>query len=43
MANFCYEDDRGFLTEEVKRMVVKLNDALTPWAVLVGKIATHNS
>ena len=41
MANFCYEDDRGFLTEEVKRMVVKLNDALTPWAVLVGKIATH--
>ena len=41
MATFCYEDHRGFLTEETKRKVVQLNYALAPWYKMVGTITTH--
>ena len=41
MATFCYEDHRGFLTEDVKRKVVQLNYALAPWYKMVGTITTH--
>ena len=38
MAGFAYEDERGFLTEERKRMVVKLNDAIRPWVHVLTRI-----
>ena len=41
MATFCYEDSRSYLTNCVKETVVKLNTALEPWYLLLGKITGH--
>ena len=38
---FCMEDERGYYTEKVKREVFKLNEAMRPWAILLGRITTH--
>ena len=39
MAGFTYEDDRGYITEERKRWVVRLNDAIRPWIRLLARIS----
>ena len=35
VATYCLEDARGFFTEEVKRLVVRMNRAMGPWAMLL--------
>ena len=41
MAMFCYEDQRGFITNNVKEILVRLNKALTPWYLAYGQITKH--
>jgi hypothetical protein len=37
----CKEDARGFITEERKRMLVKVNDALIPWYATLSRVIKH--
>ena len=39
----CGADARGFVTEERKRRVVRVNDALIPWYALLSHITDHAS
>ena len=40
LAETCYGDEDGIISEEKKRVIVKINDALTPWIRLLAKCCT---
>lgn len=41
MATFCKEDQRGWFTEKAGKLVIRMNEAILPWASILGKITTH--
>ena len=41
ISSFCYEDERGYLTNLSKQMMVQINLAMRPWLLLLGGISTH--
>ena len=37
LATFAREDDRGYITEEAKRWVVRMNDLMIPWVYVLAR------
>ena len=38
VGSVCYADERGFVTEERKRTVAKVNSKLLPWYALLSRV-----
>ena len=41
LGTVCYTDARGFIPEEIKRTVVRVNTAVEPWVLLLSRIVDH--
>ena len=37
LTRFAREDDRGYITEEAKRWVVRMNDLMIPWVYVLAR------